>query len=150
MSRDFITFKELVEIILFLIAGIIFLYLGVLFLSDPISIAIFILVILYFSSYILIDYALLSNIIFICGIVFVVFGIILSFFGILVTVKTLKKKEGHEERHDYMNLEWLREQHYELGRSLQDIATEQGVFIGTINKWVYKLDVKSAGLGAEE
>jgi hypothetical protein len=80
----------------------------------------------------------------------VVIGIILLFLGIRITVKTIKNREIYEERHDYMNLAWLRDQHYELGRSIQDIASEQGVSEGTIEKWLYKLDVKSAGLGEEE
>ena len=149
MIRDLLTFNKLVEIIFFIIAGIIFLSLGEWFLTNPVFIAIFILVIL-FTAYVLIDYVFLRNIIFICGIVFVVFEISSLFIGILITVKTIKKKEMHEERQDYMNLAWLRDQHYELGRILQDIATDQGLSIGTIKKWVYKLDIESAGLGTEE
>ena len=147
---DFTTFKKLIEIIFFISAGIIFLLLGVLFLSDPVSIAIFILVVLFFTTSLPLDYLFLRNVIFICGIVFVVFGIISLFIGTLITVKTIKKRKRHEERQDYMNFDWLRHQYYELGRSLQDIATDQGVSIGMIRRWVYKLDVKSAGLGPEE
>ena len=150
MSRDFGIFKKLVEILLFIIAGIIFLYLGVWFLSDPVYIAVFILFTLFFSYYVLIDPVFLLNIIFICGIVFVLFGIISLVIGILITVKTIKKRYKYEERQDYMNLAWLRDQHYELGRSVQDIAKDQGISIGTIEKWLYKLDVESAGLGKEE
>lgn len=44
------------------------------------------------------------------------------------------------EKNDYMNLTWLNYQYYELGRSLQDIADDQGVSMMTINKWVDKID----------
>lgn len=150
MSKDFMTLTKSVEILLFLAAGIIILYLGVWFLTDPASIAIFIIMVLIFTNNILIDNVLLSSIILTFGIVFVVVGIISLVIGIRVIVKSIKKKEVHGRRPSYMNLEWLREQHYEMGRSVKDIAKDQGVSIGTINRWLYKLDVKSAGLGEEE
>lgn len=163
MSRDFIALRKLVEIFLFLIAGIIFLSLGVWFLTNPAPIAIFIIVVLLVTNNILIDNVFLANIIFTCGISFVVIGIISLFIGALITVKTIKNKEinvktiknkelhvENVEKKDYMNLAWLREQYYELGRNVQDIATDQGVTRGTIEKWLYKLDVESAGLGTED
>lgn len=45
-----------------------------------------------------------------------------------------------EARKNYMNLKWLNHQYYEGGRSLQDIADDQGVSMMTIKKWIYKLD----------
>lgn len=48
-----------------------------------------------------------------------------------------KKKIGTQ---NYMNLNWLRQQYYDLGRTLQDIADEQKVSIMTIKKWVDKID----------
>ena len=149
-GKDDMAFKKVLEIIFFLAGGVILIIVGAMFLSAPFSITIFILVILYLSSYVLIDYTLVRNIVIICGIVFVVFGVLFFCIGIRIIVKSTKKKEGPEEKGNYTNLEWLREQHYELGRSLQSIAREQGISIGEINKWMYKLDVKSAGLGEEE
>jgi putative Mn2+ efflux pump MntP len=143
-------FSKIIKIIFVFVAGIILLCLGLWFLIDIVSITIIILVILYFNYYVLIDPRSISNIIFICGIVSVVSGIILLSIGILLTIKMIKKKElKRVERQDYMNFDWLRDQYYELGRSVQEIATDQGVPIGTIQKWLYKLDVESAGLGVE-
>ena len=41
---------------------------------------------------------------------------------------------------NYMNIKWLNHQYYELGGSLQEIASDQGVSMMTIKKWVDKLD----------
>ena len=41
---------------------------------------------------------------------------------------------------DYMNVTWLHHQYYELRRSLQDIASNQGVSMITIKKWVDELE----------
>ncbi|MHA1985459.1 MAG: hypothetical protein ACW98D_02360 [Promethearchaeota archaeon] len=49
-------------------------------------------------------------------------------------------RKSKEEKRDYMNLTWLNRQYYELGRSLQDIADDQGVSMMTINKWVDKIE----------
>lgn len=48
------------------------------------------------------------------------------------------KVEKAEEKDDYKNLGWLRHQHYELGKSIQDIANEQGVSMIVIRKWLDK------------
>lgn len=45
-----------------------------------------------------------------------------------------------EEKKDYMDLGWLNDQYYSLGRSIQDIANEQGVSLITIRKWIDKLE----------
>ena len=49
-------------------------------------------------------------------------------------------RKSREEKRDYLNLTWLNRQYYELGRSLQDIADDQGVSMMTINKWVDKIE----------
>lgn len=49
-------------------------------------------------------------------------------------------RKRREEKRDYLNLTWLNYQYYELGRSLQDIADDQGVSMMTINKWVDKIE----------
>jgi len=49
-------------------------------------------------------------------------------------------RKSREEKWDYMNLTWLNRQYYELGRSLQDIADDQGVSMMTINKWIDKIE----------
>ena len=53
-----------------------------------------------------------------------------------------KVKESHKEikykqkKEYYKDTAWLKHQFHELGRSIQDIATEQGVSIITIRKWL--------------
>jgi len=49
-------------------------------------------------------------------------------------------RKRREEKRDYLNLTWLNHQYYELGRSLQDIADDQGVSMMTISKWVDKIE----------
>ena len=46
--------------------------------------------------------------------------------------------EEIEVKDDYKSLDWLRHHYYELGKSLQDIADEQGVSMMTIRKWLDK------------
>ena len=62
----------------------------------------------------------------------------------------LKSPFQLEEKQDYMNLKWLHHHYYELGRSLQDIADDQGVSMLTVKKWVDKLDVASVDVGVKE
>jgi len=52
--------------------------------------------------------------------------------------KNIEKVESVEEKDDYKNLDWLRQQYYELGRTIQDIAEGQGVSMITIRKWLDK------------
>jgi len=52
-------------------------------------------------------------------------------------------RKSREEKRDYMNLTWLNHQYYDLGRSLQDIADDQGVSMMIINKWVDKIEKQS-------
>ena len=51
-----------------------------------------------------------------------------------------EKRERLEVKDDYKNSDWLKHQYYELGRSVQDIAEEQGVSMITIRKWLDKLE----------
>jgi len=51
----------------------------------------------------------------------------------------VEEVEEVEVKDDYKNLVWLRYQHYELGKNVQDIASEQGVSMITIRKWIDKL-----------
>ena len=53
-----------------------------------------------------------------------------------------EKVESVEEKDDYKNLEWLRRQYYESGKTIQDIANNQGVSMITIRKWIDKLKAK--------
>jgi len=67
--------------------------------------------------------------------------------GIYVYLKSLPKLEVKK---DYVNLKWLNHQYYELGRNLQDIASDQGVSMMTIKKGVNKFDRISEDIGAKE
>ena len=51
-----------------------------------------------------------------------------------------KRIEKVEEKGDYKNLDWLRHQWHDLGKSIQDIADEQGVSMITIRKWLDKCE----------
>jgi len=50
------------------------------------------------------------------------------------------KLKKRMETQDYMNLGWLRLQHYNLEKDIQEIADEQNVSMITIKKWVDKLE----------
>ena len=78
--------------------------------------------------------------------------------GIIIIITTFitgiyvysKSSPSLEVKKNYMNLKWLNRQYYELGRSLQDIADDQGVSMMTIKKWVDNLDRISVGVDAKE
>lgn len=53
-----------------------------------------------------------------------------------------EKVERVEEKDDYKNSEWLRRQYYESGKTIQEIANNQGVSMITIRKWIDKLKTK--------
>ena len=53
-------------------------------------------------------------------------------------------RKSRKEKRDYLNLTWLNHQYYDLGRSLRDIANDQGVSMMTINKWVDKIEEPGA------
>lgn len=50
----------------------------------------------------------------------------------------LKRRNGKrsEEKYEFQNLKWLKYQYYDMGRSVQEIANDQGVSIMTITKWL--------------
>ncbi|MFX1428112.1 MAG: hypothetical protein ACFFBE_16785 [Promethearchaeota archaeon] len=54
-------------------------------------------------------------------------------------LKVFREPTKKIEKQDYMNLGWLRHQHYNLEKSVQEIADEQNVSMITIKKWVEKL-----------
>jgi len=60
------------------------------------------------------------------------------------------KPKKRIEKQDYMNLGWLRHQHYNLEKSIQEIADEQNVSMITIKKWVDKLESTSKHLEEKE
>ncbi|MFX1448271.1 MAG: hypothetical protein ACFFCG_09050, partial [Promethearchaeota archaeon] len=55
-----------------------------------------------------------------------------------VSFRDQEKVKKAEEKDDYKNIDWLRHQYYELGKSIQDIADEQGVSMMVIRKWLDK------------
>jgi hypothetical protein len=140
------------SIVVVIVWGILFIGLGVWFLSNPRGIVIY----LWFMSYGAL--MLEIEIILLCGIVFIIIGIIILTFGLIKSlIITPKKFRGHieekkifEEKQNYMNPSWLKHQYYDLGISLQDIANEQRVSIITIRKWVDKLGLVSEDLGTSE
>ena len=44
------------------------------------------------------------------------------------------------EKQDYTNLKWLENQHFELNKSIQQIADEQNVNMMTIKEWINKIE----------
>ena len=48
--------------------------------------------------------------------------------------------EKVEEKDDYKDIDWLKYQYYDLGKTIQDIADDQGVSMITIRKWIDKLE----------
>ena len=78
------------------------------------------------------------------GIMLWMFGGILFLTGIgLWGTRKEYTKKSPEEKKDYMNLDWLKHQHYDLGRTIQDIADEQNVSMIVIRKWLDKLENSS-------
>ncbi|MFX1570686.1 MAG: hypothetical protein ACFFCV_20300 [Promethearchaeota archaeon] len=51
-----------------------------------------------------------------------------------------REYEKVEEKDDFKNLDWLKHHYYDLGKSIQDIADEQGVSMITIRKWIDKIE----------
>ncbi|MFX1600861.1 MAG: hypothetical protein ACFFB6_09725 [Promethearchaeota archaeon] len=45
-----------------------------------------------------------------------------------------------EQRYDYQNLQWLKYQYYDMEKSIQEIADDQGVSMMTITKWLDKIE----------
>jgi len=140
------------SIVSVIIWGILFISLGVFVLSNPRGIVIY----LWFMSYGAL--MLEIEIILLCGIVFIIIGIIILTLGLIKTLIIspkkyrgyIEEKKSFEEKQNYMNPSWLKHQYYDLGISLQDIANEQRVSIITIRKWVDKLGLVSEDLGTSE
>ncbi len=44
------------------------------------------------------------------------------------------------EKQDYTDLKWLENQHFELNKSIQQIANEQNVSMMTIREWINKIE----------
>ena len=44
------------------------------------------------------------------------------------------------EKQDYTDLKWLEKQHFELNKSIQQIADEQNVSMMTIKEWINKIE----------
>ena len=75
------------------------------------------------------------------GSVLLSFGIVLlitSLVGAIVDRRNQIKKSRPKE--DYSDLDWLKHQYYDLGRTIQDIADEQNVSMITIKKWLDELE----------
>ncbi|MFX1503797.1 MAG: hypothetical protein ACFFDH_22740 [Promethearchaeota archaeon] len=53
------------------------------------------------------------------------------------------KLKAPVERYDYMNAKWLRYQYFNKGKTIQDIANDQGVSMITIKKWLDKFESSS-------
>lgn len=78
--------------------------------------------------------------------------------GLIITVSSIIYKllkflleiHGPREKTDYMNLNWLKHQYFDLGKTLQDIATNQNVSLLKIKRWVDKLDNASNDLGDKD
>ena len=51
-----------------------------------------------------------------------------------------EKVEKVEEKDKFKNLDWLKHQYYDLGKSIQNIADDQGVSMITIRKWIDKIE----------
>jgi len=54
--------------------------------------------------------------------------------------RNIEEVERVEEKDDFKNLDWLKHQYYDLGKTIQVIANEQGVSMITIRKWLDKLE----------
>ena len=51
-----------------------------------------------------------------------------------------ERVEEVEEKDEFKDLDWLKYQYYDLGKSVQDIADDQGVSMITIRKWIDKIE----------
>ena len=62
----------------------------------------------------------------------------------LITARILFNRLDFRELKNnvYTDLQWLEIQHYELKKSIQDIANEQNVSMITIRKYIEKIDIK--------
>ena len=61
----------------------------------------------------------------------------------LITARILfNRLTFRESKNNYTDLQWLEIQHYELKKSIQEIANEQNVSMITIKKYIEKIDRK--------
>ncbi len=61
----------------------------------------------------------------------------------LITARILfNRLTFRESKNNYIDLQWLEIQHYELKKSIQEIASEQNVSMITIKKYIEKIDRK--------
>jgi len=64
--------------------------------------------------------------------------------------KVVDKPSRKIGKQDYLNLKWLKSQYYDLGKSVQDIANEQGVSMIIIRKLLDKIESASEDLDDKE
>ena len=72
------------------------------------------------------------------------FAIVLPFIGglLLIFGRLYFRRIIFEriEKQDYTDLKWLEKQHFELNKSIQQIADEQNVNMMTIKEWINKIE----------
>lgn len=78
------------------------------------------------------------------AIIIIIIGAFLGGINIITiwAVRLIHKDLGQmnaEVKEDYKNLDWLRYQYHDLGKSIQDIAHDQGVSMITIKEWLEKI-----------
>ena len=62
---------------------------------------------------------------------------------LLVIARTLSHRLGYRaSKNDYVDLQWLERQYYELKKSIQEIASEQNESMITIKKYIKKINRK--------
>ena len=64
-------------------------------------------------------------------------GGLLLIFGRIYFMRIFSERT---EKQDYTNLKWLENQHFELNKSIQQIADEQNVNMMTIKEWINKIE----------
>jgi len=76
------------------------------------------------------------------GFAFIITGVGLVFSRLLMYYRKQKEKIDREERIQEKkgDLQWLKHQYYDLGRSIQDIADELDESMITIKKWLENID----------
>jgi hypothetical protein len=64
--------------------------------------------------------------------------------GILLIIARMlsHRLDYRASKNDYVDSQWLEKQHFELKRSIQEIATEQNVSMITIKKYIKKINRK--------
>ncbi|MFX0026241.1 MAG: hypothetical protein ACFE8M_07485 [Candidatus Hermodarchaeota archaeon] len=68
-------------------------------------------------------------------------GNMLTIIGAILIKKHIKyEKVMRVVKNDYTNLEWLKEQYYDLKKRVQDIADDQGVSMMKIREWIDKIE----------